>query len=268
MDTEAPAAPRPLLVTETSEQIGELAAALAKAQGAITGAKKDADNPFFKSKYADLESVWAVCRQPLSDHALAVVQTSEVVDPQGVVIATTLVHASGQWMRGRLRMVPVKADPQGIGSCITYARRYALAAMVGVYQVDDDGNDASGKGASGTNGLPEPRRASARPPAPVATEPEVVPVDDEPPPNVDHKTGEALTLDGELSDAEKYGKLATAKEIGSLMGALTAAGISTDELKAYVWAQWGIKSRKQLRKVHLVVLSKWIAAQREPGMDG
>lgn len=127
-----------------SEQINELAAALAKAQGAIKGAAKDTANPFFKSKYADLASVWDACRTQLTANGLSVIQTMD--DSQGgVTVVTTLAHSSGQWIRGRLTMKPVKDDPQGIGSAITYARRYALAAMVGVAPEDDDGNAASGR---------------------------------------------------------------------------------------------------------------------------
>lgn len=123
--------------------VGDLAEALAKAQGGITGARKDSANPFFKSKYADLASVWDACREHLSANNLAVIQTM-VPAASGITVITTLVHSSGQWIRGELNMVPVKNDPQGIGSCITYARRYALAAIVGVAQVDDDANSAQG----------------------------------------------------------------------------------------------------------------------------
>jgi hypothetical protein len=145
-----------------SEAINELATALAKAQGAISGAVKDSANPFFKSSYADLQSVWDACRQPLTANGLAVVQTTEAV-AEAVHVVTTLVHASGQWMRGRLVMRPVKNDPQGIGSCLTYARRYALAAIVGVYQTDDDA-----EGAQGRNGKAKAAtsRAPSRGPAP------------------------------------------------------------------------------------------------------
>ena len=128
-----------------SDSINELAAALAKAQGAMKGAAKDADNPFFKSKYADLASVWDACREALSANSLAVVQTMDSDSADTVTIVTTLMHSSGQWVSGRLTMHPVKPDPQGIGSAITYARRYALAAMVGVAPEDDDGNAASAK---------------------------------------------------------------------------------------------------------------------------
>ena len=129
---------------DQSEQINELAAALAKAQGAMHGAKKDSDNPFFKSKYADLAACWDACRDALSANGLAVIQTTAERDGK-VYVVTTLAHASGQWMRGWL---PVKAKddgPQAQGSGITYSRRYALAAMVGLAQVDDDGNGAEGR---------------------------------------------------------------------------------------------------------------------------
>lgn len=133
--------------TEMSPSIGALATALAAAQGEITGALKDSKNPFFKSSYADLASCWDACRAPLSKNKLAVIQTTSD-SQEGVVVVTTLAHASGEWMRGTLRMVPTKNDPQGIGSCITYARRYALAAIVGLAQIDDDANSASGKDAA------------------------------------------------------------------------------------------------------------------------
>lgn len=132
------------LQTDMSAEIGELAAALAAAQGEITGALKDSKNPFFKSSYADLASCWEACRGPLSKNGLAVIQTPLESD-NGVKLKTMLAHKSGQWIRGTLCMTPTKSDPQGIGSCLTYARRYALAAIVGLSQIDDDANQASGK---------------------------------------------------------------------------------------------------------------------------
>ena len=127
-----------------SPDIGQLAGALAKAQGMIRGALKDSENPYFKSSYADLASVWEACRDALSKNDLAVIQTTEP-DDKGIVVVTTLAHKSGEWMRGKLRVIPAKNDAQAIGSVITYMRRYSLAAMVGVAQIDDDGNAATGK---------------------------------------------------------------------------------------------------------------------------
>jgi hypothetical protein len=125
-----------------SETIKEIAAALAKAQGEIRGAVKDSTNPHFKSKYADLASVWDACRTALSKNGLAVFQTTETT-ADGIFLVTTLAHSSGEWMRGTFPVQPVQNTPQGLGSALTYARRYSLAAMVGVAPEDDDGNAAS-----------------------------------------------------------------------------------------------------------------------------
>jgi hypothetical protein len=129
---------------QKSESIGKLAEALSKAQKNMGKAVKDAENPFFHHKYADLASVWKACKDHLTDNGLAVVQTNDIIGTNetaldSVVVETTLLHSSGEWISGRLAIKPTKNDPQGIGSAITYARRYALAAMVGVCPEDDDG---------------------------------------------------------------------------------------------------------------------------------
>jgi len=129
---------------EQSNEIGALAEALAKAQGKITGALKDSANPFFKSKYADLASVWEACRDQLSANNISVIQTNGN-DGDRVTVTTILAHSSGQWIRGTCSAKPAKDDAQATGSVITYLRRYGLAAIVGVAQVDDDGEAASGR---------------------------------------------------------------------------------------------------------------------------
>jgi hypothetical protein len=128
-----------------SETIGALAAALSKAQAQISGAVKDSSNPFFKSKYADLQSVWEACRKPLTDNGLSVVQTTEVYQTQGLMLRTTLLHSSGEWIAGDMPVLAKDASPQAQGSGLTYARRYALAALVGIYQTDDDAEAAQGR---------------------------------------------------------------------------------------------------------------------------
>lgn len=127
-----------------SEQVNELFAALAKAQGQMEGAIKDSANPFFKSKYADLTSVWTACRKALSENGLSIIQVPSA-DLDMVSVTTQICHSSGQWVRGVLSMKPVKTDPQSILSCITYIRRGSLASFTGVAPEDDDGNQASGK---------------------------------------------------------------------------------------------------------------------------
>ena len=127
-----------------SNVIGALAAALSKVQGAMVGAVKDSSNPFFKSKYADLSSVWDACRVQLAANNLCVIQTTaEAAD--GAVLITTLAHSSGEWIRSVLPIKVKDNSPQAQGSGLTYARRYALAAIVGVSQIDDDAEAAQGR---------------------------------------------------------------------------------------------------------------------------
>jgi len=126
-----------------SESIANLAKALSIVQGKLTHAKKDSANPFFKSKYADLESVWDACRSLLAENGLAVMQfPGEFVDGT-MSLNTVLTHSSGEYMSYLMSVPVTKPDAQGAGSALTYMRRYALAAVVGVVQADDDGNAAS-----------------------------------------------------------------------------------------------------------------------------
>ena len=158
-DTEAPV----WRETGRSAQLNELFAALAKAQGEIGGAKKDSTNPHFKSSYADLASVRDVTQEPLSKNGLAVVQWPRTVE-RGVEVETILGHSSGQYMSGVLWMPLSKMDAHGVGSAITYGRRYALMAVTGVAPVDDDGNAAAAPGMAASGGdfrPPGPRQSSA-----------------------------------------------------------------------------------------------------------
>lgn len=132
-----------------SESIAELTKALVKVQAEIKPAVKDAKNSFFKSSYADLNSVWDACRALLTANGLAVIQTTAPVE-HGVVVETVLAHTSGEWISGELLLPLAKSDPQGVGSAITYGRRYGLAAIVGIVgDEDDDGNAASRKNSNG-----------------------------------------------------------------------------------------------------------------------
>lgn len=131
---------------ETSDTIGKLAEALCKAQSIMEHASKDSDNPFFKSKYADLAAIWDVCRKPLTDNGISVVQSPVFLSehPEMVGLDTRLCHSSGEWMEGRIVMKPVKSDPQSYGSCLTYLRRYSLQSFISICaELDDDGNAAS-----------------------------------------------------------------------------------------------------------------------------
>jgi len=130
---------------QTSESIGQIAAALAAAQAVMGGALKDSANPFFKSKYADLESVWGAARAALTSNGLAIVQGTDGLPDNQIGVTTRLIHTSGEWISSTIWMTPKDMTPQSVGSTITYARRYGLAAMVGIYQTDDDAEAAQGR---------------------------------------------------------------------------------------------------------------------------
>jgi hypothetical protein len=124
-----------------SESIKNISTALAVFHIKMDVIKKDAKNPFFKSTYASLSNILDAIKIPLAESDLSFSQ-----HPMGENgMSTILMHKSGEWLGSHFTMKPVKNDPQGIGSCITYMRRYALAAILGLnIDEDDDGNSASG----------------------------------------------------------------------------------------------------------------------------
>ena len=142
-----------------SESIKELATALAKAQGEMGKAIKDANNPFSKANYADLESCIDASRAALVKNGLSVAQ---FVSSGGVGLAlnTVLMHSSGEFIETACRVLSVKKDPQGEGSAITYYRRYAYAAAIGLVTSDDDGEGAMDRPHQETKTMPtkEPTR--------------------------------------------------------------------------------------------------------------
>ena len=127
-----------------SESIKNLAIALNKAQAEMSGAKKSAANPFFKSKYANLEEVIACVKEPFADNGLSFMQFPVTMDDRAGV-ETIVMHESGEWISGSFLLKPTKLDPQGQGSSFSYAKRYALQSILGIPSEDDDGNAASAK---------------------------------------------------------------------------------------------------------------------------
>lgn len=127
---------------EKSESIKELASALCKAQNEMSGAVKDANNPFFKSKYADLSAVVAAVKTPFANNGLSYSQFP-IEDNGRIGVETILMHESGEWISQGFTVQLTKQDAQGAGSAITYCRRYGLQAIAGIPAEDDDGNYAS-----------------------------------------------------------------------------------------------------------------------------
>lgn len=179
----------------TSDSIAALAAALATAQAEIKAAEEDrtasvqSDKAKYSYGYATLASVWDACRGPLSKNGLSIAQFPETTfatfspderggqkfSPPSVKVTTRLMHKSGEWMESEIVLKPDGDTPQKIGSAITYGRRYALSAMVGVAPDDDDGADASGVPTQFDQRRQAPQRPASRPP-------EEPPVREAPPP--------------------------------------------------------------------------------------
>lgn len=127
-----------------SNEIGKLAEALCKAQLEMGAAKKDSVNPHFKSKYADLASVIDAIKEPFAKHGLSYSQSIRKTE-MGIELVTILMHTTGQSLYSYIPLIIGKQDMQGLGSSLTYARRYALSAIAGLPQEDDDGNSANAK---------------------------------------------------------------------------------------------------------------------------
>ncbi len=126
-----------------SPEIDKLVAAIVAAQLKLEPVKKNCKNPFFGSYYADLSTIWPALRV-FAEEGIAITQSPSDSPDGHITLDTQFSHVSGQWMRSRLTMRLTKDDPQGAGSGLTYARRYALGCMSGlVTEDDDDGNIAS-----------------------------------------------------------------------------------------------------------------------------
>lgn len=143
------------MTVDRSDQIDQLAAALTKAQAAMSPVAKATANPFFKSKYADLAAVWEAARKPLTENGLSIVQIPTDIGEGRVGLHTLLIHESGQFIGGTAASpIPdmvtnsgkvLPAGPQSVGSAITYLRRYGLSAIAGMVSEDDDGNRTQGR---------------------------------------------------------------------------------------------------------------------------
>ena len=159
-----------------SEQTDKIIPALLKVQKNMGSAKKGADNPFFKSKYADLGSVMEACKQNLNDEGIFVIQTPSVVTNEtgetDHYLSTTLMHESGQFISGEMKLIMQKNDMQQYGSAITYARRYCLQSMVFLSAEDDDGEKSMGRK---TVGATKTTRSFKKP----TTKSEITPKNDE-----------------------------------------------------------------------------------------
>lgn len=214
---------------ERSEGIAELAKALSKFQGAVRSVPKTSLNPFYKSKYADLDAIWEMCRKPLSDNMLCLIQTPLEVEGK-LYLETMLLHSTGEWLKAQLPINAQKSDPQSVGSAITYARRYAMSAMLGIStDEDDDANAATVRTTAKPEGKLEVHAKAtvitedppAQPKAPAKV-----------PPAAPNSTTEFAT------EAQRKAIFAKAK----------AGGNSEQELQDYIKTNFGVDHTKNLTR--------------------
>ena len=238
---------------DASDSLGELAGAMAKAQADVQEAHKSHDNPFFKSTYADLASVWDACRDALSANNLAVIQTTEPGDAGQVVIVTTMIHSSGEWIRGRLAVRPDKQTAQSLGSAITYGRRYALSAIAGVAPSDDDGNEAS---ANSHKKVEVPALDEVRPSL-VEESPPAVSSDTTPPPSL-----------GEEGAPKPLGNPASDKQVGYIHVLLDLLEMDDADYRYRLDELYGVRTSKDLTtKQANELIDKLKASGAERGID-
>lgn len=202
----------------TSPCVGELAKALSLAQGKMKNATRESINPFFKSHYADLATCWDALRPILSIHGLAVTQVTGCVADKNFLI-TILMHVSGEWIKGYYPLVPKDPTPQSLGSCITFAKRYALQAITGLASEDDDGNAASHGAQTMNRGQPL-------------------------------SSGNDATEKGAKRDVQVNPGGISQPQIKLLMAKADECGWSEEGVKEYL-AKMGLKSRSQLNYIQL-----------------
>jgi hypothetical protein len=144
----------------TSPEIAKISAALVLAQKDMLPLIKDSDNPFFKSKYADLHAVTQACYPALQANDICVMQSAESLGATGINIITRLIHSSGEFIETECAIPPAGQDPQKYGSAVTYGRRYGLQAAVGLAATDDDAEAAMGRRDTNDHGKTEPQAKS------------------------------------------------------------------------------------------------------------
>lgn len=140
---------------KTSEHVNEIGKAMASVQGEMKPAIKDSNNPFFKSKYSNLTSVWESIREPLKKYEISIFQDVVSTD-HGISVVTKMIHSSGQWIEfGPLEIPLGKRDAQSIGSATSYAKRYALSAACGVVTDDEDDDGEKAMNRNGQESMPK-----------------------------------------------------------------------------------------------------------------
>ena len=147
-----------------SEEMDKIAPALAQLQSKLGNVARDAENPHFRHGYTSLPAFLEAVRGPLGEHGFSLSQHPGIDDLGHVIVETFLLHESGQWLRSVAASPAVKAEPQAIGSAITYLRRYALTSVLNIAQDDDDAEQARPRAQRQNSGRSQRQAPPAAPP--------------------------------------------------------------------------------------------------------
>jgi hypothetical protein len=232
-----------------SDGIGGISKALAAFQGDVEACKKTADNPFYKTKYADLPSILAVIKPHLKNHNIAVVQSIDTVGDGGLICYTMLLHGdTGEWMQSTDCLMVEKQSPQGYGSARTYLRRYAIQAALGLSAEDDDAESAE----TPHRGKPEQNRT---PVAAVKPKPQ------------EAKKPEAATVPKE----QQLGTISE-KQQKMLFAKMSAKGMSKEEMKDLVFGVAGVEHSNEIQRSDmdsvLEAIEHYEASEEKPTEGG
>lgn len=205
--------PHDSMSIEQSPELGSLFEALAKAQSEMRPAVMDMKNPHYNSRYASLTSIQDAYREPLAKHGLAVIQQIFHCS-EGYWIRTLLGHSSGQWISNEFKLLIEKSNMQGLGSAVTYARRYGISSLVGVVDTEDDDGSAV---------------------SPPKTEPPKVSAPNPPAPKITPKT-----------EAPKDPHSPYLERMKKLFAIADQSGWTHDDIKFHIEHTFGIKTTKDL----------------------
>ena len=208
-----------------SETIGKLSDALAKAQAEMTSITKDRTNPHFKNRYATLDAILDAIRPTLAKHGLSVVQGASDTT-QGFNVETWLIHSSGEYIANVVAVPVSKQDAQGVGSALTYGRRYGVSALLALSTDEDDDGEAAVKKPVAK---PEPKRAE---PPKAEAKPDAKPEvhADDPKREWDGTDADALHYRFPVKGSENYGKRMEEMSDEDLQKFVSWAGVKPDWL--------------------------------------
>jgi hypothetical protein len=246
----------------TSETIKEISMALLQAQKAIKFAVADATNPHFRSRYADLPSVIDAVKQSLNDAGIVFMQTPSPSDSTTLALCTRLIHVSGEWIEDTAIVPLPKSDPQGYGSALTYARRYSLAAITGLYQDDDDGNAASSPARPPVTmptmrlTQPSPTTTASSGSTPGSTIEFGSPAPAPPPAPVHPEVAKVQKVFGNPD------KLASVKQVAMIRSLRGTRKIDDGKYREYLYARFGKSKTEELNNAEVSDVVNWITTGR------